>query len=134
AADRGRPVTAPTQRPASNSEGRKRKAEKAATCRCGCLSEVHVGEIGCACGLPDEPPCTPAEPDADEREGCPSCDRDLSAPGVSGHECYTYAERAARIASRESDAHLAAAKAEKVARGMERLRAVNPMNGDSSNY
>jgi SLOG family YspA-like protein len=29
-------------------------------CRCGCPADMHIGEIGCPCGLPDEPPC--AEP------------------------------------------------------------------------
>lgn len=26
-------------------------------CSCGCSRDMHVGEIGCPCGLPDEPPC-----------------------------------------------------------------------------
>lgn len=26
-------------------------------CACGCSPEMHVGEIGCPCGLPDERPC-----------------------------------------------------------------------------
>lgn len=30
------------------------------TCTCGCPEAAHIGEIGCPCGLPDEPPCTPA--------------------------------------------------------------------------
>jgi hypothetical protein len=32
-----------------------------ARCACGCPPDMHVGEIGCPCGLPDEPPCTPME-------------------------------------------------------------------------
>lgn len=32
-----------------------------------------------------------------EREGCPSCDLGLSAPGGDGHICFTYAEQAARV-------------------------------------
>lgn len=29
-------------------------------CPCGCPAEMHVGEIGCPHGLPDEPPCAPS--------------------------------------------------------------------------
>jgi hypothetical protein len=32
-------------------------APPAALCRCGCPEYAHIGEIGCSCGLPDEPPC-----------------------------------------------------------------------------
>lgn len=34
----------------------------APTCRCGCPPSMHVGEIGCPCALPGDPPCvTPPE-------------------------------------------------------------------------
>lgn len=33
--------------------------EEATICRCGCPADAHVGEIGCPCGLPGEPPCSP---------------------------------------------------------------------------
>jgi hypothetical protein len=29
-------------------------------CPCGCPENMHIGEIGCPCALPDEPPCNPA--------------------------------------------------------------------------
>jgi hypothetical protein len=29
-------------------------------CPCGCAPDMHIGDIGCSCGLPDEAPC--AEP------------------------------------------------------------------------
>lgn len=32
------------------------------TCPCGCSRDQHIGEIGCPCGLPDEPPCSPTRP------------------------------------------------------------------------
>ena len=28
-------------------------------CPCGCPAEMHIGEIGCPCALPGEPPCNP---------------------------------------------------------------------------
>lgn len=30
-------------------------------CLCGCPRDMHIGEVGCPCGLPDEPPCSPAD-------------------------------------------------------------------------
>jgi hypothetical protein len=30
-------------------------------CPCGCSASAHIGAIGCPCGLPDEPPCSPGE-------------------------------------------------------------------------
>ena len=37
-------------------------ADLALPCPCGCPTEAHIGEIGCACGLPGEPPCAPIRP------------------------------------------------------------------------
>ena len=32
-------------------------AECPGHCRCGCSLDMHVGDIGCPCALPGEPPC-----------------------------------------------------------------------------
>lgn len=33
-----------------------------ARCPCGCDPDMHIGDIGCPCGLPDEPPCATPTP------------------------------------------------------------------------
>lgn len=38
-------------------------------CPCGCSADMHIGEIGCPCALPGEPPCTPSTSPASSTSG-----------------------------------------------------------------
>jgi hypothetical protein len=44
----------------TSEEARAAVYEEAGLCSCGCLPAMHVGEIGCPCALPGEPPCVPS--------------------------------------------------------------------------